>query len=236
MQPRPSIADKVSGIALNIATTLQLVLTVAVGTIAGTMIVGGLLGTLASLAGLDQVVGYAAPVGWVLGGVIGFFSERSLWRRKSSADSQSKSSNSEPVRYRFKIPSPKDGLSYAGFGASFGLIFGIAGTVFLFVMLISVTTSPFVPDQWRPTTSAPDPEDLDRDERLGRRRDGLRTNFQHPLMWPIAYYTTTSFVVLGMIGGTIGGCWEPVRDVSTSSLPMNKENPEHSAADQCKPQ
>jgi hypothetical protein len=92
------------------------------------------------------------------------------------------------------IPSIGQLLKSLGFGSLFGGIAGLATTVFLSVLLISVSTSPFVPKAWRPQTQAPDKEELDRESKAGRQRVGVRTNFKHPLLMPIALYSTESLI------------------------------------------
>jgi hypothetical protein len=92
------------------------------------------------------------------------------------------------------LPSIGQLLKSLGFGSLFGDIAGVATTVFLSVLLISVSTSPFVPKAWRPQTQAPDKEELDRESKAGRQRDRASTNFKHPLLMLIALYSTGSLI------------------------------------------
>jgi hypothetical protein len=200
---------------LALVSVLQFLGTAALATIAGYMVIGGIGGTVAVMAGAEQVAAYLPAVGWILGGIFGIGSEferRRRSKRKKAAKTVSVDDGDAPkvtgagqadneYALRFRKPSIGQLFKSLGFGCFFGGIAGLATTVFLSVLLISLTTSPFVPNSWRPQTQAPDREELARERRVGRQRDGVRTNFKHPLLMPLAVYSTGSLIALGLVGG-----------------------------------
>ena len=197
---------------LTLVSVLQFLGTVALATIAGYMVIGGIGGVVAIMAGAEQFAKYLPAAGWFLGGIFGLGSEFERRRRSKqkkaattvAVDNRDAAESPEADRQyalRFRKPSIGQLLKSLGFGCFFGGIAGLATTVFLSVLLMSVTTSPFVPNSWRPQTQAPDREELARERRAGRQRDGVRTNFEHPLLMPIALYSTGSLIALGLVGG-----------------------------------
>ncbi|MDG1894382.1 MAG: hypothetical protein P8J37_05710 [Fuerstiella sp.] len=200
---------------LALVSIVQFLGTVALATIAGYMVIGGIGGTVAVMAGAKQIAAYLPAAGWVLGGIFGIGSEferRRRSKRKKAARTVSVDDGDAPkatgtgradneYALRFRKPSIGQLINSLGVGCFFGGIAGLAPTVFLSVLLISVSTSPFVPKTWRPQTQAPDREELDRERGVGRQRDGVRTNFKHPMLMQIALYSTGSLIVLGLVGG-----------------------------------
>jgi hypothetical protein len=89
------------------------------------------------------------------------------------------------------MPSVGQLLKTVGFGGFFGGIAGLA------------TASPFIPKSWSPQTQTPDREQLEPERSAGRQRDGVRTNFKHPLLMPVALYSTGSLIAPGLLGGAV---------------------------------
>lgn len=126
---------------------------------------------------LLSVVGYA-----MIGGIVGTVGTRQ-WVRPSVAELLKTTSL----------------LTLVGGGL------GIMTSAYLAIVLISVTTSPFVPHSWRPGTAAYVAEE---DDRVGSRRRhesssgvGAGTSFYHPLLGPIIGYTVVPMLALGFVAG-----------------------------------
>lgn len=197
-----------------------LIAAVAMGSVAGYMIVGGLIGMLGLLLDIDGLVRYSPSVGWIAGAVVGF--GNSVFRPQASSkknrpqsdgplsdtpgsmDEDSVEANGEPMRLR--IPTIAQLVKSVVVSMLFGLIGGLITSVFLSLVLISVTTSPFAPQSWRPGTSATS-NDRHRTAEMPAnqrpRQDGAKvgTTFTHPLLAPICLWSTGSLVSVGLLAG-----------------------------------
>ena len=78
---------------LALVSVLQFLGTVALATIAGYMVIGGIGGTVAVMARAEQVAAYLPAVGWILGGVFGVGSE--FERRRRSKRKKAGSTHSD---------------------------------------------------------------------------------------------------------------------------------------------
>lgn len=212
--------------------TVQILLTVSMATIAGYMVFGGIGGSILMMCGAKEIVPHAPAVGWILGAVLGIGNEVHRLRKaagkkaKTAAGSVTDISTTDDTsaasttgRYTFRAPPIGEFFKCLGFGSVFGVIIGVGVGMLLSVVLISVTTSPFVPASWRPQTSAPDREDRARDRRTRTRRDGVGTEFRHPLLGPVFGWSCGACFVLGIVGGGVGAFFtenKPSEAVETS--------------------
>lgn len=204
----------------------QLILTISMGSIAGYMVIGGFVGMGLMLAGAKNLIPWATSIGWGLGAIAGGGTQIAQWRRgkgkkkpfrtnmRGKADSGRKAQPSEFKSMVFRIPSLGGWLKSIALGGFFGGIGGVAASLFLTVILISVTTSPFVPTSWRPETHAPEDDD---DHVRTRRRDGVSTSFTHPLLSPLWLYTFGSLATIGLVGGAVFGFFDEQDKSSVSA-------------------
>ncbi|MEM7474646.1 MAG: hypothetical protein AAF483_06600 [Planctomycetota bacterium] len=207
-----SATNSALAVLFSLIPICQFVGTVAMATIAGYMVIGGIGGTIALMAGWKSWAGFFPAGGWILGAIFGIGSEIGRLRRAgknqynasashSDSDEELENPDHDSKKLYFRMPPLTELLKGAGFGAFFGAILGIITTLFLAILLISVTTSPFVPNTWRATTSAPTQEELRRDREARRKGDGVSSNFKHPLLLPIAKYSMLSMLSVGVLGG-----------------------------------
>jgi len=206
---------------------LKLMSTVALCSIAGYMVVGGIVGMIGLALKADVVVKYAPPVGWLLGAIVGLANEIPRMSKSPSKSHALKTDNGkEASRATPKLSlGPKLGWpTLTDFGKSlgvcslFGILAGLISSLFLSLLLISATTSPFVPDSWRPgTQSLVDPEEHLWHKQRRRRRDGIgtSTSFTHPLLGPIFLTATGSCVALGILAGVVTAFFPDKEDSST---------------------
>lgn len=192
----------------------------AFGSVIGYMIVGGLIGTLGMLAGMESVVRYAPPVGWIAGAIVGLSNAIGSWKKLANRrptrrddsppvikDSPAEGSVTQRTGPQFKIPAFGELAKSVGVTTLFGLVGGLLTSAFLAMILICVTTSPFVPDSWRPGTSAGEVRTAQDRAIHGQNRrraeEGARvgTTFTHPLLAPIFLWSTGSLVVIGLFAG-----------------------------------
>ena len=202
--------------------TVQILLTISMATIAGYMVIGGIGGSILMMCGVKQIVPYAPAVGWILGAILGVGNEVHRLRKEARKKAKTAAGSVTDVSttdvsttdgtsaasttggYTFRVPPVGEFFKCLGFGSVFGVIIGVGIGMLLSVVLISVTTSPFVPASWRPQTAAPDREDRSRDRRTRTRRDGVGTEFRHPLLGSIFGWSCGSCIVLGFVGGGVG--------------------------------
>lgn len=193
--------------------SLRLVSTVAICTIAGYMVVGGIVGNISMMLGAKTIAQMAVGSGWILGGIVGVANEIPRIRRSWLASDEIEDETTDQKKTSripnysigpFRLPGISGFLKSVGICAVIGNVLGLMLSVFLSLVLISVTTSPFVPDSWRPGTR-PLNETLDaRQHDLDRRnRDGVGISFTHPLLEPIFLYSVSSLAVLGVVAGGV---------------------------------
>lgn len=193
---------------------------VALGSVIGYMVVGGLVGTVGLLAGMDPVERYAPSAGWIAGAIVGLGNAIGNWRKPAKKrwankddsppdinDSSADNKVTERAGSRFKTPTLGELAKSVGVTTLFGLVGGLLTSTFLALILICVTTSPFVPNSWRPGTSAGEDRTAQNRAIHGQNRrhadEGARvgTTFTHPLLAPIFLWSTASLVITGLLAG-----------------------------------
>lgn len=181
---------------------MQFLFTIALATIAGYMLIGGLGGTILLMVGAPKAAPIAVSIGWLLGGIFGIGGEVERLRRSRNRKATIESATvDENYGMRFRLPSIGQFFKTFGFGGLLGGVVGVAASILLSVLLISITTSPFVPNSWRPKTHAPVIREHELDSARSHRRDGATTGFNHPLLGPIFIYSTGPLFALGLLGG-----------------------------------
>lgn len=214
------------------ARLLSIVFCVCFGSVIGFGLLGGWVAMAGHLLGQTWLSNSAPPVAWLLGAAAGlavglsrlskpFFSRRTRPGQNAEedvfGDDESGDGESDPDEYAGnKIRWKRPGLGeLAKTTALFGLIGAGGGmllSLYLGIVLISVTTSPFASPRWRaasvPVEEPALAEDAARPHR--RSRDGLQSSvgFQHPLLGTILAGSISTMTGLGLVAGVVFACIE----------------------------
>lgn len=199
--------------------TLVVVFSVAMLSVVGYALIGGLVGTIGMMLHLDWLANSAPPIGWLAGAVaglvsgIGKFAKPFLHKRAAPAESEPEQGTeqdaagepSQVAKRQWVRPSVAELLKTTSVFTLIGGGLGMLLSVYLGIVLISVTTCPFTPPSWRPGTAA---YVADEDDPVGshHRQEspsgvGMGTSFYHPLLGPIIGYTVVPMLALGFVAG-----------------------------------
>lgn len=99
-----------------------------------------------------------------------------------------------------RAPSLRQFFFATGFLAFVGVFTGVMLGVWLCLILISVTTSPFVPNSWRPKVEQIEKKHGASISTADSHREG-GTSFQHPLLGPIMIWSVLGMTSLGLVTG-----------------------------------
>lgn len=193
-----------------------LVFAAAIGSIAGYMVIGGIGGMLGQLFGFDWFARASPAWGWSIGALIGVscgvpklskpvFKPVDKVKTKNVGKTGRSKQNVHLIRREdlyFHFPGFKKLFKTIGISVLVGLVIGLMTSLYLALILVSVTTSPFVPDGWRPVESVSDMSDHDSGIQSSTTTDdGFGRSFTHPLLGPIILWTTGILVLCGLIAG-----------------------------------
>ena len=148
---QPKKASRVDPVDI-VLIALRGLFTVALCTVAGFMVVGGIVGTAGLLLGWKTVAEYAPTIGWLLGAVFGLCEIVRIQKSKKSHQNVTKESDNtksnrvQQASSRFqkftwselRFPTIKGLAKSIGVSAIFGIVFGLITSVFLSLLLISV--------------------------------------------------------------------------------------------------
>lgn len=99
-----------------------------------------------------------------------------------------------------RAPSFRQFIFATGFLAFVGVLTGVMLGISLCLTLISVTTSPFVPDSWRPRIEQIEKNHGGSISTANSHREG-GTSFQHPLLGPIMTWSILGMTSAGLVTG-----------------------------------
>lgn len=127
---------------------------------------------------------------------------------KSNGDSTSQQNQSNTYSHLKKYGSWKDRrapsfrqfIFATGFLAFVGVLTGVMLGISLCLILISVTTSPFVPNSWRPKIEQIEKNHGGSISTANSHREG-GTSFQHPLLGPIMMWSVLGMTSVGLVTG-----------------------------------
>ena len=183
----------------------RFVFTAALGSVIGILVGGFVFGWANFVLKSEFLRTYAMDISWSLGFLLGFITAVKQLKKPFWSEDD-KDGPADPQVFKRQWPTLKHFLGATGFLGFVGAILGVALSLFLAVLLVSVTTCPVVPDSWAPKFGSNQryvEQERERERVQGTGRNGatMSITVSHPLLWPTV---CTSVAIMTFLGAGFG--------------------------------